>query len=321
MQQFLAKNAKVAKIGRMMKNPTISCIIATLNRPEALARTLLSLEKQSLLPHEVWVVSQGAAVPPQKPAGGFFHFLQQDVPNAQLARNTAARHATGDLLLFLDDDVAADPGLLETFAAKFQNPKIGAVCGAILEPGQEPTLDIPGIVRSRLAGWMCFPLNYGGEKPTRNFSSCNSCVRRELHLDAGGFDENFIVTIFDDSDWSIRLCQALERRGLEGLHLGSARLIHFRERQGGRRVGQPSTFIKVDAEGWASRLYFYRKNYGWSSWRELLRLGRRDLFCASLLCRPFHWVRACGEFIKGWRLASIRIQGGAQIIDSQKGGE
>lgn len=293
----------------------ISCVIPTLERPTALERTLRSLDRQTRPPDEVVVILQRES--PSLPEERWKFSLavhRLHTPNAQRARNAAATFATGDLLLFLDDDVEAGSDLIEKYLKAFEDPRLGAACGAILEQGQEPTLSIPPEAKEEPLGWTKFPLHFGGDSPTRNFSSCNTCVRRGLHLESGGFDEHFVATLFDDSDWSIRLARRLEDRGLRGMHLGSIRLVHFREPAGGRRIQRVSQFIKVDAEGWASRLYFWRKNYGSRARGEIMRFIRMDLLCGSLVVRPWDFFRAWLEFIRGWRLASERIDAGPKLI-------
>jgi GT2 family glycosyltransferase len=296
----------------------ISCIIPTLERPKALERTLHSLDRQSRPPDEVIVILQRETPAIADERWRFaLTALRQAEPNAQRARNTAAVLSTGDLLLFLDDDVEAEPNLIEKYLKAFEQARLGAACGAILEPGQSPAVTIPNECRAEPLGWTKFPLNYGQDCPTRNFSSCNTCVRRNVHFEAGGFDEHFVATLFDDSDWSIRLCRRLGEVGLEGMHLGGIRLTHFREPSGGRRIERVSPWVKVDAEGWASRLYFWRKNYGWGAWSEMLGFIRMDLLCGSLIIRPRELLRAWCEFRKGWGLASGRIRSGPRLIEKK----
>jgi glycosyltransferase involved in cell wall biosynthesis len=293
----------------------ISCIIPTLERPKSLERTLRSLDAQTQPPDEVIVVMQRHSPPIPDEHWRFpLVAIRQEEPNAQRARNAAARRATGDLLLFLDDDIEAEAGLIKKYLDAFQDAKLGAACGAILEPGQSPVSQIPDECRDEPVGWTKFPLNYGEDSPTRNFSSCNTCVRRDIQLASGGFDEHFVATLFDDSDWSVRLCREMEERGLTGMHLGKIRLTHFRDPAGGRRIERISTFVKVDAEGWASRLYFWRKNYGITAWREIARFLRMDLLCGSLLVRPRELVRAWAEFGRGWKLASERMEQGPKLL-------
>jgi GT2 family glycosyltransferase len=286
-----------------------------LNRAKALERTLRSLEVQTRIPDEVVVILQGdmPAIPEER---GKLRLvvLRQQIPNAQRARNAAALKASGELLLFLDDDIEADPDLAEIFLKAFEDRMLGAACGMILEPGQTQTLEVPAVCSEEPLGWTRFPLNYGGDSDVRNFSSCNTCVRREVFLESDGFDENFVATLLDDSDWSLRLRTVLDSAGLRGMHLGRAKLRHFREPTGGRRIARLSRYVKIDAEGWASRLYFWRKNYGGRAWREMLRFIRMDLLCGSLLIRPGELFAAWEEFRLGWRLASKRLAAGPKLL-------
>lgn len=295
---------------------TVSCIIPSLRRPQALEKTLRSLQAQSCRADEVFVVLQGDTPPPPEDLlkSSNTTILRQAEPNAQRARNAAALRAGGELLLFLDDDIEAAPDLIEAFRRAFEDPRLGAACGCILDPGQEPTREVPAHVSVSPMGWMRFPLNYGGNATTQNFSSCNTCVRHAVHFESGGFDGNYVVTIHDDSDWSIRLCGVLRRNGMEGRHLGAAVLTHFRERSGGRRVARASAYVKIDAESWASRLYFWRKNYGWRAGREFMKYVRWDLLCGSLLVRPPELALAWNEFLKGWRIASRRLVRGPVLL-------
>lgn len=221
------------------------------------------------------------------------------------------------ICFFLDDDIEAPPDLLAGHAAAFEDPRLGAACGAILEPGQTVTDEIPDYVARKPLGWARFPLHYGAIARTRNFSSCHTCVRREIHEASGGFDAHFVATIYDDSDWSLRLCRVLEERKLEGRHLGHLRLIHFREPAGGRRIRRVSTYVKVDAEGWASRFYFWRKNYGWKAWCEFLKFFRLDLICGSLAVRPAEMLRAYRELFEGWRRAASRLKQGPCLMEGE----
>jgi len=100
-------------------NPQISVIIPTHHRNEALARSLAALERQDLssAEFEVIVVVDGAE--PEtlawlKSYTGNLRLRFQGITaaGAGTARNEGARLATGRVLLFLDDDIEGDCGLL-----------------------------------------------------------------------------------------------------------------------------------------------------------------------------------------------------------------
>ncbi len=126
-----------AASGPAVNMPVISVIVPTRSAPPTIGRTLAHLANQTLSPtlYEVIVVTGGAvedvwrhvpAAPvdltepadraePADSAGAAFalRVLSQPGPGAARRRNAGAAAARGSLLVFLDDDMAAAPGLLE----------------------------------------------------------------------------------------------------------------------------------------------------------------------------------------------------------------
>lgn len=100
-----------------------SVIIPTFNRCESLRNTLVSLCQQSIpADHfEVVVVSDGATDGTEAVARADYPFsvryIHQTNQGSAVARNTGATNAQGELLIFLDDDMLAQPdyvaGLME----------------------------------------------------------------------------------------------------------------------------------------------------------------------------------------------------------------
>jgi GT2 family glycosyltransferase len=98
--------------------PVLSVIIPTFNRSRSLARTLQSCAEQSWPGgrFEVVVVDDGS---PDGAAYDFrdtypfeLHILRQENEGADKARNYGASAARGDILFFLDDDIAISPQCL-----------------------------------------------------------------------------------------------------------------------------------------------------------------------------------------------------------------
>jgi len=97
----------------------ISVIIPVYNRLSALKETLLSLAGQSLAAnaYEVIVVDDGSAEDVEGAIGSLrlpydLGLFQQDNKGAAAARNLGAKHARGEVLLFLDADIIAHAELL-----------------------------------------------------------------------------------------------------------------------------------------------------------------------------------------------------------------
>ena len=100
--------------------PKLSVIIPTYQRRDILQDCLNALERQSLDPaqFEVIVVIDGSddgtteLLVKFKTRFSLSHIWQENQGQAA-ARNHGANKARGDYLVFLDDDVVADPALLE----------------------------------------------------------------------------------------------------------------------------------------------------------------------------------------------------------------
>ena len=95
----------------------LSIVIPTYERREVVPRTVTALASQSYEDFEVIVVvdgpTDGTASALRELSTPFrLTVLEQPNSGAAAARNAGAAAAAGELLLFLDDDMEADPALL-----------------------------------------------------------------------------------------------------------------------------------------------------------------------------------------------------------------
>jgi glycosyltransferase involved in cell wall biosynthesis len=120
------------------KRFTTSVVVITKDRPEMLANLLQSLTGQSLRPDEVLVVDNNSQ---RSYAAVFAAFRDQlplrtvveMTPGVAAARNRGIQEATGEIILFTDDDCEADPRWVESMVEPFYlSPYIGVVGGEIL---------------------------------------------------------------------------------------------------------------------------------------------------------------------------------------------
>src|SRR5207247_5057466 len=101
--------------------PKISVVIPTKNRSALLAETIDRVESQTIPGdhYEVLVIDNAStddtpAILEQK--AGIYPNLKYDFqkkPGAAATRNVGIRLANSDLILFIDDDVQAEPALLQ----------------------------------------------------------------------------------------------------------------------------------------------------------------------------------------------------------------
>src|SRR5438105_589002 len=108
----------------------VSVIIPTKNRTEDLACTLDGLLHQTRRPDEIVIVDQSSS--PNSELMRFpiplVYIYAPEVSGAAVARNVAMDHATGDIWLFLDDDVILEPQYVEEIVAAYSS-EIAGVSG------------------------------------------------------------------------------------------------------------------------------------------------------------------------------------------------
>jgi GT2 family glycosyltransferase len=102
----------------------ISIIIPTKNRSRDLSDTLRTILTQTVLPHEIIIVDQGGRNERQKLLADIFGSSPEDtraklkylwdptLPGLTTARNIGMAAASGDVILFLDDDVLLERNFL-----------------------------------------------------------------------------------------------------------------------------------------------------------------------------------------------------------------
>ncbi|QSQ25077.1 glycosyltransferase [Pyxidicoccus parkwayensis] len=250
LQQHLARRGEAAEVTSVAPGhyrvrypvkgtPKVSIIVPFKDRPDLL-RTLMD----SLLAHTTYTNYEVVLVSNNSTQPETFALLEQlvdprlvkrvwDHPfNYPAINNWAAKQATGELLLFLNNDMeVVDPEWLGELVAQAQRPEVGAVGCKLLFP--EGTVQHAGVVvgMTGMAGHPFWRLPdgpistpFGNTEWTRNWLSVTSaCVilRREVFEQAGGFDERFQVCGSD-----VELGLRLNTRGLRVVYTPHARLIH-----------------------------------------------------------------------------------------------
>ena len=215
--------------------PTLSIILPTYNRLHRLQVVLAALERQTY-PHddfEVLVISDGSPdgtddfLRAYAASGSPLHLTPLFQPNGgvAVARNHGLAKATGDFVVFIDDDVVAAPELLsEHVAVHRREGDDVVVLGPLLIPPDFP-LSPWTLWEQKMLNKQYADMEAGNWTPTpRQFYTGNASLHRQRLVDAGGFNAAFRRA--EDVELGYRLADA----GMYFVYAPQARAFHYVER-------------------------------------------------------------------------------------------
>lgn len=212
---------------RLDRQPKVSVIVPNRDHPVMLARCLDAVRHGTYPNWELIVVENGSTDPAtralyqQLEASPSGRVLNWDKPfNYAAVNNFAVQHATGELLLFLNNDIEAiEPDWLDVMVRQAIQPGIGAVGAKLLYP--DDSIQHAGIIvgQGGVAGHG--HLQFPGDAPgyhqrllfTQNVAAVTGAcmlVPRYAFDKVGGFDEGFVLA-FNDVDFCLQLLEARYR--------------------------------------------------------------------------------------------------------------
>lgn len=189
----------------------VSVIVPTFNRRDLVVRTLNSLFVQEISPTEleIIVVVDGATDGTAEVLKEFrpecqFRVIEQENRGLAGARNTGFRAAESDLVIFLDDDMFCDPGLVAAHVETHKEAADVAAFGALfLSDDSPPSLAAECFKREIGAYHLQRKDDPGTQWHQRECVFSNTSLRRRHLLDLGGFDEDFRMR--EDLEFGTRL--------------------------------------------------------------------------------------------------------------------
>ena len=218
---------------------TVSVVVPTHNRPASLLRLLRALAQPGgVLPHEVVIVADGctpetaqavAAEPLPYPVRVF---EQHPARGPALSRNRGAAETTGDVLLFIDDDIEPFENVVGEHRRHHDGtPRV--VIGAPVAPRQPDE----GFRDIESWGWWEQQFEHMREPGCRftyeDLTTGILSVPRELWMSAGGLDETLSVfRCREDFELGLRLL----RQRVEFAFTESGGGWHHENRKGARLI-------------------------------------------------------------------------------------
>ena len=252
----------------VQKQPLVSIVVPSRDNLFMLRRCLDSVRRLTSYPRiEIIVLDNGSVDPAtvaylQALEESVARVIRHDAPfNFSELNNIGARAASGDILLFLNDDTEAiDPDWLSRLVGFAQLPHVGAVGAKLLYPGGERVQHV-GVVNLKggphHAFLNCHRDDYGHllrNQLEANWGAvtgaCLMIAREKFEL-IRGFSVALAVAYND-----IDLCFRLRRHGFACIVVPAAVLLHHESASRGADCGDVQKSRRLDRE----RMILYRRN-------------------------------------------------------------
>lgn len=220
----------------MTEKPFVSVIIPTYNRSGLLKQTVDSFLAQTY-PADRWemILVDNASTDDTKQVIEEIAAREANVKGlteinrgAHHARNSGALASRGDILYFTDDDMIAEPDLLETIVTGFvEGSRVGSVTGRVLPRWEtEPPVWVLEYCKNALLSLIDLgpQLQVSDEDP--GVYSCHQAVLREAFMRAGGFNPDTNAGEFTgDNETGLNI--KLKDRGYRFAYVGESVTHHM----------------------------------------------------------------------------------------------
>jgi GT2 family glycosyltransferase/SAM-dependent methyltransferase len=197
-----------------MKHKLVSVVIVTRDRKKDLVESLDAFFKSTYKPLEVIVVDNGSRPP-------LLTWLQKSYPKIKLitlesnlgaaeGRNRGISVATGEYILFSDDDASPDPKMISELVEVFEeHKKAGIVQPLVYDKQRRNILQGAGhdidLTTGRIKASGVMEEDRGQYEGIREVPMCGCVwmVKRSVINKIGTFDADYFIP-YEDSDFSIR---------------------------------------------------------------------------------------------------------------------
>jgi len=216
-----------------IKQILISLIIPTHNRDELLKIAIRSALTQKYDNYEIIIVDNACKDSTRMLVDSFagskcpMKYVAEPRPGLHNARHAGAVAASGDILMYMDDDVSADGNLLQEIVKMYRNESVGCVGGKILPIWETK----PPEWVDRFPKWYLSILDDDdGPKGARYLYGCNFSIRKSLLFKVGGFNPD---AFGDKKQWwcrgdgEIGLLNKVRASGCAAIYTPTAVVWHY----------------------------------------------------------------------------------------------
>jgi len=270
----------------------VSVAIPTYRRERVLLDTLTQLLALKYRAREILVVDQT----PEHPfaitsalealvANGSIVWHKLPRPSIPRAMNHALLVAKHEVVLFLDDDVELTSELVCEHANEHDDPKVACVAGGVVQMW-ERRLNVheDAWLNGRSEDPDAFRFNSGARREIERFAGGNFSVKRQLAVNIGGFDENFVKVAYRyEAEFAERLLSA----GFSIQFQPAASLVHLKVSTGGTRSF--GHHLKSMTPAHSVGRYYY-----------LMAAKRLPHRCWQIVCGPIRAIRTKHHLSRPW---------------------
>jgi GT2 family glycosyltransferase len=268
--------------------PKISIAIPTFGRDSVLLQTVRYLLNESERASELILLDQTLrhAQPIEielehLERRGEIRWIRLGRPSITKAMNIGLRVAQCEIVLFLDDDIIPETGLVTAHAMAHSRTGAAAVAGRVIQPWEEDT----GQLQSSCS------FSRSESSWVHEFMAGNVSVNRETAIQVGGFDENFVKVAYRfEAEFAYRLRQ----RGHRIYYSASACVRHLKVPSGGTRV-------------FGDHLRSFRPNHSVGEYYFILRTWDGFSSVARFVRRPFRAVATRHHLMRPWWIPATLI--------------
>ncbi len=201
-----------------MNNTQISVIIPAYNAERTIRKALQAIQNQvGDLKAEIIVVDDGSTDDTRKIVSEMpdVKLLQQENSGPAAARNTGARAARGDILVFTDSDTVPHHDWLQNLTNPFLDQAIMATAGTYTIANKEKKLAqlIQKEIEIRHSSYKDYIIFAG---------TYNLAIRKEVFVMINGFDESYKHASGEDND----LCYRIAKLGHKIKYIACAKVAH-----------------------------------------------------------------------------------------------
>ncbi len=261
-----------------MPIPYFSIVIATHNRPLLLERSIASVRNQTFKNFELIVVSDSAETATFQTAGR--HLGEKDIfikrkgiPGPAQSRNMGIDHATGQYLIFLDDDDSIDPGYLEKLHAECEKNR-GTVLYCNFHLNQEDRQTAP--ITTLSENYIDIGAHPQINLHIKNYIPNNALVYPRICIEQKRFDTHLKL----NEDWDF-LLNVLEECDLKHIDISGPRVHKDDPKRLNRRGTQSHQYMVIDL------IHVYRR---WPAKTDEIKSRRLQLLQNAGTNVPIEWL-------------------------------